>query len=435
MKLPSLLLFGAAAAFLTPAPFFAQTGGNSPAAVAGAEKNTTHTWLGLSTWPLDPSVAKQLKLTPGFHLSVVEVAPDSPAAQAGLQADDILLRIDDQILVNPPQLRTLIRSHSPGEKIRLTFLRGGTQKSVEIALGTRTYTENEQNVGSALGSNELIEMLSRSSNLPDIQEHVRMLPLELQVDDNGNTPASATVSRTDVAGSINLTRTETGTRLSCTDPSGKTVFEGPINTPEQRAQVPAEWLRKADQLGAGLKVTPSAPIRRRVILPEGGSQSVSMQSSDEQGTAVMTVSNGNKVLVCTDPQGRVVFNGPVNTPEERSRIPAEWLTKADKLSNPLIQSGSGRGTSRKPTVLPTPGPRVSVLSETTAEGSLTLREENGMKTLRATDTAGAVLFDGPVTTSEDRAKVPPEVLSRSEALERREKNRSPDMPPEPPAVK
>ena len=53
------------------------------------------TWLGISTHPLDPALGEHLEIPEGFGIQVVEVMPDSPADQAGLRGNDILLRFED----------------------------------------------------------------------------------------------------------------------------------------------------------------------------------------------------------------------------------------------------------------------------------------------------------------------------------------------------
>jgi hypothetical protein len=74
--------------------------------------------------------------------------PESPAAKAGLQEHDILLRLDDQILVSSDQLRSLVKMRKPGETVKLSYLRKGEKAEV-----TATLTEHEVNPA------EMIRML------------------------------------------------------------------------------------------------------------------------------------------------------------------------------------------------------------------------------------------------------------------------------------
>jgi membrane-associated protease RseP (regulator of RpoE activity) len=62
------------------------------------------------------------------------VLPDSPAAKAGLKRYDILLRYDDNELKDCDQFADLIRNDSPGRGVKLTFLRGGAEHTVQAKL-------------------------------------------------------------------------------------------------------------------------------------------------------------------------------------------------------------------------------------------------------------------------------------------------------------
>lgn len=87
-------------------------------------------YLGVTTTPAPKSLRHQVELPNGVGLVVDTVAPDSPAAAAGLKQHDLLHKIDDQILVNPQQLAVLVRTHKTGDSVKLTVLRGG--KPVEL---------------------------------------------------------------------------------------------------------------------------------------------------------------------------------------------------------------------------------------------------------------------------------------------------------------
>lgn len=76
-------------------------------------------------------------LPPGTGLTVTGVTPEGPAAKAGLQAGDVLARLNDQTLVNPDQFTTLIRNMKEGEVVRLALVRGSESKELEATLESR----------------------------------------------------------------------------------------------------------------------------------------------------------------------------------------------------------------------------------------------------------------------------------------------------------
>ena len=71
----------------------------------------------------------------GVRLSQVD--PDGPADQAGLQVDDVITQIDGQRVTAPEELIVAIRTHRPGDKVTLTYERGGQQGTAEVTLGSR----------------------------------------------------------------------------------------------------------------------------------------------------------------------------------------------------------------------------------------------------------------------------------------------------------
>jgi len=52
------------------------------------------------------------------------------------------------------------------------------------------------------------------------------------------------------------------------------------------------------------------------------------------------------------------------------------------------------------------------------EGSLQWTEKDGLRFLRATDLAGRVLFEGSISSDEDRQKLPPRVRERLQAMQK-----------------
>lgn len=68
---------------------------------------------------------------------VREVTPDSPAAKAGLQNGDVVLKVDGKEVADPAALVEAINSRKAGDKIKLTVLRDGKEQEIEATLGER----------------------------------------------------------------------------------------------------------------------------------------------------------------------------------------------------------------------------------------------------------------------------------------------------------
>lgn len=67
---------------------------------------------------------------------IVEVEPDSPAAEADLQRGDVITSVDGDPLDGMADLVAAIRSRQPGDTLILTVVRDDEERTVEVALGT-----------------------------------------------------------------------------------------------------------------------------------------------------------------------------------------------------------------------------------------------------------------------------------------------------------
>ncbi len=77
---------------------------------------------------------------------VTEVEEDSPAAEAGLRVDDVVIAIDGMALDADHDLSEIIRGHDPGDKITLTLIRSDRDTEVlevEVTLGRGTNQEGQ----------------------------------------------------------------------------------------------------------------------------------------------------------------------------------------------------------------------------------------------------------------------------------------------------
>ena len=84
-------------------------------------------YLGVSTQAVDG--------TPGA--TVTDVGTGTPAAQAGIQAGDVITAIDGAPVTSPDTLSTAIGSHKPSDRVTVAIQRGSTKRTTQITLGTR----------------------------------------------------------------------------------------------------------------------------------------------------------------------------------------------------------------------------------------------------------------------------------------------------------
>jgi RNA polymerase sigma factor (sigma-70 family) len=66
---------------------------------------------------------------------VHEVFSDSPAAKAGVKAEDIILKVGDKEVKDPQTAVSALKALKPGEKVTIRFRRGEQEKDLTITLG------------------------------------------------------------------------------------------------------------------------------------------------------------------------------------------------------------------------------------------------------------------------------------------------------------
>ncbi|MEZ4773987.1 MAG: PDZ domain-containing protein [Bacteroidia bacterium] len=71
----------------------------------------------------------------GVRISGVE--NNSSAEKAGLRRGDIIVMIEKERIGNDKQLSAIIRSYDPGDKIDVTYIRGGKKMKTTVKLGKR----------------------------------------------------------------------------------------------------------------------------------------------------------------------------------------------------------------------------------------------------------------------------------------------------------
>ncbi|MER6179067.1 trypsin-like peptidase domain-containing protein [Streptomyces sp. NPDC001652] len=65
------------------------------------------------------------------------VEAGGPAAKAGLKPGDVITKLDDRVIDSGPTLIGEIWTHQPGDKVKITYERGGKTNTVDLTLGSR----------------------------------------------------------------------------------------------------------------------------------------------------------------------------------------------------------------------------------------------------------------------------------------------------------
>ncbi len=94
-------------------------------------------FLGVRPTDITPSLARNLGLPSDLGVGLVSVDPDSPAAEGGLQANDIIIRLADTDIRNSGDLVEVLRQYREGEEVTVHFYRDGDEEETTVTLGGR----------------------------------------------------------------------------------------------------------------------------------------------------------------------------------------------------------------------------------------------------------------------------------------------------------
>lgn len=94
-------------------------------------------WLGVRVAEMTPSMREDFSLGNRFGLLVVDVERDSPADDAGLREDDVILSFDGQATDQVTPFTAAVRRTQPGTAVKLKIFRDGNERELQVDIGRR----------------------------------------------------------------------------------------------------------------------------------------------------------------------------------------------------------------------------------------------------------------------------------------------------------
>ena len=104
------------------------------APVAGQTPLPARAWIGVTYVPLTPASARSHNVSVTAGALVVAVTPNSPAAKADVREDDIITSVDGRMIDDSTSMMDTIRDKKPGDSVKVTLLRGGSELTVGLVL-------------------------------------------------------------------------------------------------------------------------------------------------------------------------------------------------------------------------------------------------------------------------------------------------------------
>src|SRR2546425_3267446 len=289
------------AAIILPMVGFAQTppapppppgppGPHGPPGVPGHHEKAPKvptTFLGVETSQVPDVVSEQLGLVKGLGLVVEYVVPDSPAASAGIQQNDILKMLNDQILIEPSQLRKLLQTFSDGADVTLTILRKGQEQKITVKL-----TKKERPQRHSWTPGDKHEGHWDFDDTGEFGEQMQGLKEQLQE--------------------------QLGAQRG--------MIRGAVMKAHEAARRAREDARRATREIRILSRDNGSLRATKIDL--GKAQIV---FSDDRGELKLENVDGKKLLTVKDPQGKLIFSGPVESKEDLDKLPADVRERYEKL--------------------------------------------------------------------------------------------------------
>jgi|GEM_PF-1293458 len=300
-------------------------------------------FLGVTTSPVTAALRDQLNIAKGMGLLVELVEKDSPAEAAGIKKHDILLKLGDQQIVNAEQFAVLVRSKKPGDEVTLTIMREGKTQELKAKLA-----EKELPVLGAAPAE--VEFQPAPGNV------VAPPPIIIQGGGPGFQkresisvsagPGGTKRTLQDNEHVVTVITNADGTTISAKTLDNQPVFDGPYNTDDDKKKLPDDIKAKVEKLlnGNRIKINKLGPGHQLELKPAPEAEAPpananattsaksTLTRTDDQHALTLNIDNGHKTLTVKDvPSGKIIFDGPIITAEERAKLPEGIAEKLKKL--------------------------------------------------------------------------------------------------------
>lgn len=262
-------------------------------------------YLGVELGPVEPALATQLGLEDAGGALVNMVVDDSPAAKAGLRQHDIIAKLDGKTVRDPADLSVRIGKQKKGDKVTLTVIRGGKPIEIEATLFEKA-ADDPARLQKLLQEYRIVPRIRTLRTGPDRNEIV------VRLDSEGEGDASHVERR---------------------------VIVGPAN---------------AGATAESTIVTPGHSTASQVSVE----QKVIVMKTDGGISTVLEEKDGHRHVTVKDADGKVVFDGPVNSDEDRQKLPAEAREPLDRIEQSLKAGLDGGGRNVIHELRFVPGPTV-----------------------------------------------------------------------------
>ena len=266
-------------------------------------------FLGVESSPVPSVLSEQLGLPKGFGLVVDYVVPDSPAAAAGLQQNDVLRMLNDQILLEPNQLRKLLQSFPDGSSVTLTILRKGQEQKLTARLTKKEVPRRD------------------AWNWPGHGD------FDFNFGDMGNVDLGGLKERLQ----------DMKEQLKEQAEARKDMIRETVMKAHEAAERARDEARKTGDRHIQVQNTNDSGVHTTRIDVDNAQIVV----SDDKGELRLDTVDGKRILTAKDPKGMLLFSGPVDGPQDVDKLPPDVRKRYDQLRQRDLPSVVSSQTSNQ----------------------------------------------------------------------------------------
>ncbi|MEM9481272.1 MAG: PDZ domain-containing protein [Verrucomicrobiota bacterium] len=248
-----------------------------------SSKDHPTAWLGVATEDVPPVLATQLGRDNTRGAVVTAVVPDSPAEKSGLQRHDIVLFMDGVEVMAPNELTEFMAGKSPGQTVELKVLRSG----------------NEVKIDATLAESPATALRPQASNTAPLNISPRQGPFN-DIFQGNRSPFAI------------------------------------IEEMEKEMDRMQEEMRK--RFRHSFNSQTGADSMTHIMRSNG-----SATYSDNDGTIIVDMKDGQKHVRATTPEGEVLFDGPANTEEELNKMSPSVRERFEKFEADPFDMGKMPG--------------------------------------------------------------------------------------------
>jgi hypothetical protein len=217
--------------------------------------------------------------------------------------------------MDPDQLSKLVRSQAEGTNVTLTILRKNAEQKVTVKLGKKEVRQHERDFGFEMNMDDFNEkMQAFNDKMKDFSVDMSKMNFDPNISDTvREAQRQAAQARREA---LQQARDQA---QRARDEAQRVRDEAQRNRDEARRS--SRQMRIFNNDKGTMKSTTIDLGKATIVF------------TDDKGEMKLETVDGKKILTAKDPQGKLLFSGPVDSKEDLDKVPANVRERYDKLEN------------------------------------------------------------------------------------------------------